>query len=802
MFYLLSAEEMSPSNGLFWAGSVVLHCFDALVTLNVDVGRNAKVGVDAMKSSGHTAKRDLHPPNGSQKPPQPDSGHSYAQSDKYVGRRSVLNLLTETWDKLIASDPGLTRLMMAGSAAIGVASTLGVEYEFSNLMHAGAKGTLVFMLFGAIVAMIGMMALSGTGFWSKIRTAAFFPVAIGIGLFAGTLVGGHTDIMLAVFVVIMYVAVAVRRFGIPYFFYGFMGFIGYFFASFMGAKVSALPAMILAVIVGTIWVIILSTTVLRTSPARALERTMTAFDARGRAVFWAGATLLRDGGQRERASRRLRARQIQLSEAALMVEGWSAEPGALSHRNVAPALRRRLVDIQQVLDRLSECAETLKHSESKIRFVAADVLAHLALREDSGAAERAQRLSEISDELDRDEKDVFILDIFIQSVRELIELNFATVFRSSNFTTLSDDGSQPVDEFEPIVSLFMGNLPGSPAMAQDVPADGIRWNPLARLNLTNRQAIQSALAGALSIVAGRALSPTRYYWAVIAAFVMFTGTATRTETVLKGLNRVVGTLVGLFASIWLAEWTTGHTFWVLFTVVFCIFFGFYLMRLSYSYMIFFITIMIGQLYGVLHVFSPGLLVLRLGETAIGATIGFIVAVLVIPLSTQDTVKVARDNLLNDFALFLNSAADKIAGEHADAVDLDALSLTLDNRLRQLALVARPLTRPFIWGYSPRVRHRLVLYGSLIAGARALAVTLRDERVEHNPRIAASLRELAESAEGYVNGSSASEAQASHLAWRTQFDPGSKSVMADPVVRRLLHLRSLIHELHVNGATPV
>lgn len=376
-------------------------------------------------------------------------------------KRSWPHVLTETVDKLIASDPGLDRFRLARSAAIGVASTLTVEYGFAKLTHAGAKGVLVSMLFGAILSMIGMMALSGTGFWSKIKTVALFPVAIGIGLLAGALVGGHTDLMLSVFVLIMFAAVAIRRFGIPYFFYGFMGWIGYFFSSFMGAKLSALPGLILAVVVATVWVMILSTTVLRARPARSLQRTMTAFDARTRAVLWTGARLLQASGgkQGERLSRRLRARQTQLSEAALIIEGWSAERGALPIASAAPRLRRRLVDTQQILDRLSGCVEVLRDAGTEARVCSATVLEYLALRRDAAAAEAAHELSAIRTTGDEGDYEDFVKNVFIQSVREFIELNLDSIFRDSDFSEIENvTPGTTVDEFEPVVGLFMGNL--------------------------------------------------------------------------------------------------------------------------------------------------------------------------------------------------------------------------------------------------------------------------------------------------------------------------------------------------------
>ncbi len=136
----------------------------------------------------------------------------------------------ESWDRVVASDPGLHRLRMALSAGAAMATTLGLEYGYARLTHAGAEGIVIAMLLGTVVAMIGSMALAGPRAWPKVRIAVLFPIAIGAGLVPGVAVAGHADLTLVVFVAVMYVAVYIRRFGQPYFFYGFMIWMGYFFA--------------------------------------------------------------------------------------------------------------------------------------------------------------------------------------------------------------------------------------------------------------------------------------------------------------------------------------------------------------------------------------------------------------------------------------------------------------------------------------------------------------------------------------------------------------------------------------------
>jgi uncharacterized membrane protein YccC len=81
-----------------------------------------------------------------------------------------------------------------------------------------------------------------------------------------------------------------------------------------------------------------------------------------------------------------------------------------------------------------------------------------------------------------------------------------------------------------------------------------------------------------------------------------------------------------------------HVYVSLVLIFVCLFCGFYLVKVAYALMIFWITTMLALLYGLLGQFGVGVLLLRLEETAIGAVIGVAVAVLVLPTSTKATVR--------------------------------------------------------------------------------------------------------------------------------------------------------------------
>ena len=708
---------------------------------------------------------------------------------------ALLDRLAESRDRLSASDPGLNRLRTAASAAVAMGTALGVEAVVARLLALSAQSSLVTMLLGAVVAMMGSNALVGPEGWGKVRNAAFFPVAVGLGMLAGTLTAGHQTLRVVGFVVAMFVAVYVRRFGRPWFFYGFMGWMGFFFASFLQATPDMVPGLLVAVVVATVWVLLLSVTLFRTNPRRALASTLVAYFARCRAVLRACAEVLElppDADvRRRRALRALAGQQAGLAEGALITEAWSEDPRSLPEGWSGASLRRRLMETQQAVDRVAHAVTRLDPADHELTAEAQRATRHAAARRLVPALTAADRLDAVAQQREQAgvpaEHGWWPARHVALGVRDFLDLDGR-----------SDDPPEvdPLEEFQPTAALVFGNLPGAPAVAQDVHARGGRWNLLARADIPTRQSVQVALAGLLAIAVGSQLSPSRYYWAVIAAFVTFTGTATRAETFLKAGNRILGTVAGLVAAIVLAHLTQGRTTLVLATILLSVFLGFYLIKVSYAWMIFFVTIMLGQLYTILGTFSDALLVLRLEETAVGAGAGFVVALLVVPLSTRDTVRSARDGVLLGLAELLEGIASYAEGER---VDLDARTRSLDDRTRGLLLVARPLTRPLVVGnHSPTMRRRLALYTAAVSQARALVVHLQSRPLPDRAVVAEASRALAEAARAMTAaGVGAESPEAGSSLERGDlalFRESSPLAVRDPALRQLHHLNNTLTSL--------
>jgi uncharacterized membrane protein YccC len=214
---------------------------------------------------------------------------------------------------------------------------------------------------------------------------------------------------------------------------------------------------------------------------------------------------------------------------------------------------------------------------------------------------------------------------------------------------------------------------------------------VGRLAPSTRQAVQVAVASSLAIVAGTQLSSARWYWAVIGAFTIYSGTTSRGETVVRGWQRVVGTVAGVAVGAVVASIVAGDVTVSIALIFVALFTGFYLMRVSYAFMVLGMSTMLALLYGLLGEFTIGLLVTRIEETAIGAGIGIVVALFVLPTRTRSVVGRDLGDVLDGLGELLGRTARHLTGEGDGDDELTRTGRDLDRRLQVLRTSAMPLT---------------------------------------------------------------------------------------------------------------
>ena len=605
---------------------------------------------------------------------------------------------------VIGSDPGLQRLRMACRTT----AALGLALLILFLLTKATRQPLTVALLGVLITMTSSRSVNEPDPRQQRITMALLPLPAAAAITVAALLAPHRVVADAGFVLVVFAAVYVRRFGPRGTALGLVTFMSYFFTLYLRASPSRLPWLIGAVLVGTLCTFVISAFVLPDRPESVLRANIRALRARMAIVLDTTANLVRTGQLDERRRRRLRIRTARLNGTALLVQAQIEDrvnPGVLWPGVSGEDLGMWLFDAELTVERVAAAGARAAAADlpaaTRTELVGAIMALSRAIRvpHPDGlrqAAELAQRLvARASSPADLDVR----------------RLGLAIVDSAS----ATADVRALVERAEAQAAMQDGN--GTPPPKPEV-ADEPQIQPTLRP--TTRKAIQVAVAAAMAIVVGELVSPSRWFWAVIAAFVVFAGTNTWAETVTKGWQRLLGTVLGVPTGVLVATLVSGNKAASLVLIFVCLFCAFYFMKLAYSLMTFWITTMLALLYGLLGEFSYRLLLLRIEETAIGALIGMAAAMLVLPINTR---KAIRDDAHTFFItlsdLIETSVASLFGGEVVTSPTETARQLDLD--LAQFRTTARPLTAG-IGGLAGRrtMRHGLRMLAACDRYARVLA----------------------------------------------------------------------------------
>lgn len=527
-------------------------------------------------------------------------------------------------DRLIASDPGLTRLLMAARATLAVGSALGI---LMLLAHA-YRLPLSIPLMGAALGMTWSIAVNDADPQRQRVTtlALWIPAAAALAL--GTATASNRILGDALFVAVLFASVYVRRYGPRGFAAGMVAVLSFFFALFLRVSAGQLPWLLVAVAVTALCAYFFRFVIVTDRPERAFANGVAAFRARQRSIQRVIAQAASCGKWSRTLKRRLNHHLFRLNETALSLDDILRSGG---------------------------------NSTARVAVLEAE----LASEE---AADRARENPAAED-----------LNI------GLLELDVPEI-----------------------------------AAREWVPRGAFRvgTQPEMRLEPATRQAIQLTAASILAIVIGEMLSPQRWYWAVLAAFVVFSGTSSSGETISKAWSRVLGTAVGVAGGIVLAYFTRGHNDLAFVLLMVCLFAAVYTIRLSYSLMIFFTTMLLSLLYVLIGLFTDQLLILRLIETAIGAALGGAAATLLLPISTKSVLFSVTVEALTRLRDAVDASVQRLCGDTSS--DPLTAARNYDEAFQSVRTQLRPLIAANRLNGHETLRTRLLIMAACGYYVRALA----------------------------------------------------------------------------------
>jgi uncharacterized membrane protein YgaE (UPF0421/DUF939 family) len=625
--------------------------------------------------------------------------------------------------------------------------------------------TVIALMLGAIIALIGGF---GVGMFGTARAQLalilFLPLPM-LALLAVGLTVHVRVISLALLAVTLAVGTYCRRFGPPGFMGGMLGFMGAFLGFFIQDYVSLSDFGWLAaeVLIGVAGIIVVHFALFRPRMETAVRRMQRSYSARARSLASEVAELfeatIRSGKSEEnqREEQRLQRQLLRLNEAALLIDA-QLSPAAVPPGWSAATLHQRLFDAEVALSNAARFALTLARRPLPAPAPALIVAALAGIRDADLTAvfDSAAHTRELAEDRCREigPDDCILLQRFATSVTDL-----GTALRAFRLepASLPPDDALPDntenEEFQPQVATFGGWLPGSAfiagAASQERGGNGlierIRLAPYARI------AIQMGIAVGAAIVVGDAISGRRFYWAVIAAFITFMGANTAGEQMRKSVFRVAGTVVGVIVGSVLAH-LVGDVVWLQIVVIMVsLFLGLYLFRVNYAFMTIGITVMVSQLYVELGEFSNSLLLLRLGETAVGAGVAVLTVLLVLPLHVGRVARVAARQQLEALADLADRSLDRLADPASTAgsdLELRAAARRVDVAYQALVATIRPMRTPLFGSLAERVAGFLATAVAARHYTRSLLLDASTRYADLDARaindLAAARRQLADS----------------------------------------------------------
>ena len=624
-------------------------------------------------------------------------------------------------DRFAGSDPGLNRFRTALRAVLTIGFILEAEWVFVRLTHAlqiqtnGARLAaaaaaqvavanheflVVAMLLGAIIGMLSSLGVMDPTARGQLVSMLLLPIPMVPALALGIALGGHRILALVSIAVVLAVGTYCRRFGPRGFTAGMLLFMGDFFGFFLHAAVTMgdLGWLAAEIGVGIAAAIVVRFVLFYPHPTKALARVQRSYAARARKVAALALELFDDPAHSQRDARRLRRQLVRLNEAALMIDAQLGDPSAVAEGSSGQLLHQRLFDVELALTNMARFAQAMARfglparQRAEVRLTLLDIVGQDA----PGARKHATNLIDLlRDDQSRpasaDPATVVVPRRFASSV---ITLADALTEWTALAATAGGKGT-----FQPSVQLFGGWLPGSTQVSATASREpGSRRGDRIRLAPYTRTAIQMGIAVGGAIALGDLLSGRRFYWAVIAAFITFMGANNSGEQARKAIYRVAGTVAGIGIGSLLVDAVGQHTYWSLTVILVALFFGFYLMRINYAFMVIGITVTVSQLYVQLDEFTNALLLLRLEETAIGAAVAVAVVMLILPLRTRRVLRIALRGHVQAVGQLADHASGELLGDDHDVEGtLRTDARAVDASYQALVATAQPLRRNLFGG---------------------------------------------------------------------------------------------------------
>jgi uncharacterized membrane protein YccC len=601
---------------------------------------------------------------------------------------------------------------MGWRTLVGLVAGLAAGYFVAPALGLPA---LLGLVFGGLLGLLPGLLVGDAPAGVLARHLAWYLPPFAVAQLLGIWLAPHKAAGLALIVVAAFLQTYLSRFGHDGHSFGIALFAFYLNGLLVPISLQVYPRA-LAVAVAAAAAIFLARAVLCWyRPVRDLRRTQRAFQAACRRAAASAAGVLQG---RDRASRQLHRDLARVNTVALVFDGRLGGDDVDSR--FAEYLHRSVFDVEDALVSLAGVVVALsaEHAPEARAAVAAQMKTLAAGRPADGAWLRAATAA-----LRASAADERVFELLEQAADELGAYH-RSVQALTGDTDLAVEDQVP---FRGVVALEGGVRPaGARPLARRAAAAAPRlWGLVPRPAPLTASAIQTAIATAIVLPLSYTLDPQRYYWGVIGVVIIGAGVATSHEQGRKLVKRGVGTVLGAVIGIALHHLigsAQADPWGTLAVIVVAMSMGAYFITVNYAAFVTCLVITLVQLYALTAVTAPGglgiLLAYRLGENLLGAAVGLLVALLVLPVPTGAVIRTGLHGYLQALSSFAANLGTHLADPDTD-VRLRADSRALDHALFQTGLVVGHLVP-----HSARHQRADALLDRLSEGARQVRTIVR------------------------------------------------------------------------------
>jgi Fusaric acid resistance protein-like len=605
-------------------------------------------------------------------------------------------------DWLSVRDPGWGKAQLGWRTLVGLVAGLATGYFVA--VGFGLPG-LLGLTFGGLLGLLPGLLVANARVGELAVSLAWYVPPFAVAQLLGLWLAPYKAAGLALIVMMAFLQAYLPRFGHSGNSFGIALFAFYIVGLQAPVPLRLYPRFLVVAVAAVAAVFVARAVLCWYRPVWDLRWTQRAFLAACRRAAASAAGVLAGG---DRASRRLERDLGRVNTVALVFDGRLGRDGV--DGRFAEYLHRSVFDVEDALLSLADVVVALgaervpeagAAAADQLRALAAGrtadsgpLLAAAAALAASGRGGRAcELLGQAADEVGRYQRSV------------------------ASLTGETELAVEDQVTFRGIVALEGGVKPaGAGPLARWAAAAAPRWWGLVpRPEPLAASAIQTAVATAVVLPISYALDPQRYYWGVIGVAIIGAGVATSHERGRKLLRRGAGTVVGAAAGLGLHHLIgsgQADPWGTLAVIVAAMTVGAYFISVNYAAFVACLVIALAQVYAYA---APGgldtLLAYRLAENLLGAAVGLIVALLVLPVPIGSVFRAGLHGYLQALRGFTADLGAHLADPGA-GVRLRADSRALDHALFQTRLVVGHLVPR-----SGRHRRGDALLDRLSGGAR-------------------------------------------------------------------------------------